>query len=76
MFFYGHEREDVKEYRETFLHEMKLFLPYFVEFSEDGTIVSKKYPSDCAIRKPEKRPIIMITRDESTFSANDGRKKV
>lgn len=55
---------------------MKLLLPYFVEFSEDGTIVSKEYPSDCALGGPEKRPIIMITQDESTFFANDRRKKV
>lgn len=76
MFFYGHEREDIKEYQETFLYEMKLLLPYFVEFSEDGTIVSKEYPSDCTIGILEKRPIIMITHDESIFSANDRRKKV
>ena len=54
---------------------MKLLLPYFVEFSEDNAIVSKKYPSNCAIGGPEKRSIIMITHDESTFSANDGVKK-
>ena len=76
VFFDGHEREDVIEYRETFLNEMKLLLPYFVEFYEDGTIVPKEYPDDCAVRGPNRRPIIMITHEESTFSANDGRKKV
>lgn len=76
MFLDGHEWKDVKEYRETFLHRMKLLLLYFIEFSGDGTIVSKKYLSDCAIRGPEKRSIIMIIYDKSKFSANNGCKKV
>lgn len=36
----------------------------------------KKYISDCILKKPEKRLIIKIIHDESTFSAYDGRKKV
>ena len=76
MFFDGHERKDVVEYRETFLSEMKSLLPYFVEFSDNGSILSKVYPDDCAVRGSDQRPIIMITHDESTFSANDGRRKV
>ena len=76
MFFDGHEREDVIKYRETFLNEMKSLLSYFVEFFEDGTIVPKEYPDDCAVGALDQRPIIMITHDESTFSANDGRSKV
>ena len=76
MFFDGHEREDVIEYRETFLNEMKSLLPYFVEFFEDGTMVPKEYPDDCAVEGPDQRPIIMITHDESTFFINNWRKKV
>ena len=76
MFFDGYEREDVVEYRETFLSEMKSFLPYFVEFSDDGSILPKVYPDNCAVGGSNRRPIIMITHDESTFSANDGRRKV
>lgn len=76
MFSDGHEREDVVEYRETFLDEMKSLLPYFVEFSDDGSMLPKTYPEDCAIAGPDRRPIIMITHDESTFSAIDGRRKV
>ena len=75
VFFDGHEREDVVEYRKTFLDEMKSLLPYFVEFS-DGSMLPKEYPDDCAVGGSDKRPIIMITHDESTFSANDGRRKV
>lgn len=71
VFFDGHEREDV---RKRFLDEMKSLLPYFVEFSEDGSMLPKIYPEDCVV--PNRRPIIMITHDKSTFSANNGRQKV
>ena len=76
VFFDGHEREDVAGYRETFLEEMKSLLPYFVEFQDDGTILPKEYPEDCAVGGPNRRQIIMITHDESTFSVNDSRRKV
>lgn len=71
VFFDGHEREDVVEYRETFLNEMKSLLPYFVEFSNNGSILPKVYPDDCTVGGSDRRHIIMITHDESTFSAND-----
>ena len=76
VFFKRHEHEDVREYRKTIFNEMKSLLPYFVEFFEDGTMVPKEYPDDFAVGGPDRRPIIMITHDESTFSANDGRRKV
>ena len=55
---------------------MKLLLPYLVEFREDGTMISKEYPNNCAVGGPNRQPIIMITHDESTFSAHDSRRKV
>lgn len=55
---------------------MNLLLPYFIQFSEDSTIVSKEYPNDCIMGRPEKRQMIMIIHNKSTFSANDRRKKV
>lgn len=64
------------DYRELFLDEMKAILPYFVEFSKDRSILPKKYPKDCMVDGPDRRPIIMITYDESTFSANNGCRKV
>ena len=76
VFFEGHERKDVVEYRETFLVKMKSLLPYFVEFSNDGSILPKVYLDDYAVGRSDQRPIIMITHDESTFSANDARRKV
>jgi len=73
VFFDGHEREDVVEYRKQFLHTMEEMLLYIVEFNEDGTMKPKQYPEDCSVGGPQRRPIIMITHDESIFSANDGR---
>ena len=46
--------------------------PYMVEFEEDGKMKPKIYPSDCAVGGNDRRPIIVITHDECTFSANDG----
>ena len=43
FFFDGHKREDVVEYREKFLDEMKVLSSYFVEFDKDGSIVPKEY---------------------------------
>ena len=76
VFIDGHERKDVVEYREIFLEEMKALLPYFVQFKEDGTILPKKYPDDCAVGGSDRQPIILITHDESTFSANNSCRKV
>ncbi len=55
---------------------MKALLPYFVEFKEDGTILPKEYPEDCAVGGLDQQPIIMITHDKSTFSTNNSRQKV
>lgn len=55
---------------------MKSLFPYFVEFSENGSMIPKEYPEDCAIGRSDQRPIIMIKYDESTFSAIDGRRKI
>ena len=49
VFFDEHKWEDVREYREIFLEEIKSLLPHFVEFEEDGKILPKEYSSDCAI---------------------------
>ena len=53
VFFDGHKRKDVIEYRETFLNEIKSLLSYFVEFLEDATMVPKKYPDDFAVGGPD-----------------------
>lgn len=41
VFFDGHKQKLVVEYREIFLNEMKSLLLYFVEFSNDKSMLSK-----------------------------------
>ena len=56
----GHEREDVVAYRNNvFLPKMASFEPELSKFDENG-----------AISKPSTR-FVLVTHDESTFSAND-----
>lgn len=47
-----------------------------MDFKADGSMEEKEYPSDCAVGGPNRRPIFVITHDESIFSANDGRRQV
>ncbi len=53
FFLMSHKREDVIEYREIFLNEMKSLLPYFAEFFEDDTMVPKEYPDDFVGERPD-----------------------
>lgn len=77
VFFDEHEWKDVVEYKKTFPSKMKSLLPYFVEFSNNRSILPKVYPDDCAVGSSNWRLIIMITtHDESTFFANNGCQKV
>lgn len=64
------------EYKDIFLDEMSALFLYFVEFSEDGSILPKDYLEDCAISGADKRPIIIIIYNESTFLANNGHQKL
>lgn len=76
MFFDGHERENVVEYRKTFLKEIKLLLSYFIEFQDDSTFLPKEYPKNFTVNGPNQQLIIIITYDESIFLANNSRQKV
>ena len=73
VFFYGHERPDVVKYRAQFLKKLEALGLYLVKFRNDGSMEEKAYSSDCAVNGPNKRPVILITYDKSTFLANDGR---
>lgn len=55
---------------------MEKLKPYIVEFEKDGAIKAKTYPSDCAVRGLNQRPIVVITHDECRFSRNDSIQKV
>ena len=75
-FFDGHKCKYVLEYWEIILKEMKTLLLYFIKFKEDNTILPKDYPNNCIVRAFNWQPIIMITYDKSTFSANNSCQKV
>lgn len=51
---------------------MEELKPYMVEFNQDGVIKPKVYPFDCVVGGENCRPVVVITHDECTFSANDG----
>ena len=72
VFVDGHERPDVVEDCQKFLRIMKDLELYLVEFKKDGSMKTKNYPDNCVIGANIRQPIIVITYNEYTFSANDG----
>jgi hypothetical protein len=73
--FVGHERVDVVADRVQFLNRMKELEPYLVEFDSAGRVLEKKFPDDCEDGGSRRRPVVLITHDESVFSANDGKRQ-
>jgi hypothetical protein len=70
VYFDGHERDDVREYRDTvFLPQWKDLSSRFVEFDEDGAWARPQLPEGVL-------PLVLVTHDESTFNANDGRRMI
>ncbi|RPA85772.1 hypothetical protein BJ508DRAFT_198382, partial [Ascobolus immersus RN42] len=69
VYYDGHEREEVIQYRREFLDEMERHKPYLAYYDPESAQV--KYP---AITKPFSsiQPIILVTHDESIVNANDG----
>lgn len=47
-----------------------------IEFEKDETMKAKVYPDDYAVEGQNRRPVIIITHDKCTFSANDGVRQV
>lgn len=67
----GHEKEDVVEYcQKDFLPAWASFERRMVKFSEDGSW--SKPPS----LKEGEKPLVLVTHDESTFNANDGKRRI
>lgn len=64
------------KYRKLFLNKIKSLFSYLAEFSEDKSMLPKKYSNNCAIGSLNQRPIIMITYDKSSFSANNSQKSM
>ena len=75
VFVDGHKRSNVVEDCKAFLKKMEELKPYMVEFEKNGAMKPKVYPPDCKVGGNHRRPIIVITHDECTFSANDGVRK-
>ena len=71
MFIDSHKRSDVVEDRNHFLTKIEELKLYIVEFNKDGAMKAKD-PIDYIMRGEKHRPIIVITHNECTFSANDG----
>jgi len=67
----GHERADVVNYRnEVFLPQWTEYQRQMVVFKEDGI-----WEKPSILREGEK-PLVLVTHDESTFNANDGKRKM
>lgn len=73
VFVDGHERANVVEDSRVFLKTMLDLDPYLVEFDFKGNMKNKVYPNDCQVGVADRRRGIVITHDEYTFSANDGK---
>ena len=71
VFVDGHEQADVVEDRKNFLKKMEELKLYMIEFYENGAIKPKTYPPDCVVGEENRQPVIVITHDKCTFSAND-----
>lgn len=55
---------------------MKSLLLYFLEFSNNGSILPKVFSDNYTVGGSDQRPIIIITHNESIFSTNDSRQKI
>ena len=74
VFIDGHEREDVVLYRnEVFLPRWKLLQRRMVIFQEDasGTVTWSAPPT----LLPGEKPLVLVTHDECTLNANDGKRQ-
>ena len=67
----GHERSDVVGYRqEVFLPAFNEIRPFLVTWNEEGQMIM---PQNLP---PGQKPLVLVTHDESTFSANDGKRRL
>jgi len=67
----GHERSDVVRYRqEVFLPAFNEIRPFLVAWDEGGQMIM---PQNLP---PGQKPLVLVTHDESTFNANDGKRRV
>jgi len=66
----GHERGDVKDYRNTlFLPQLAVYKARIMEWDENLEVIPKDHGAGV-------NPLVFIINDESTFNSNDGHKKI
>lgn len=58
------------KYKKTFLSKIKLILSYFIEFSNDKSILLKVYPNDYIVKISNQKLLIIIINNESIFFIN------
>ena len=73
VFINGHECTNVVEDWKNFLKTISDLQLYLVEFDSKENIKDKIYPHDCQVGGTNRQSVIVITHDEYTFSANDGK---
>ena len=69
IYYDGHERPDVIEYRKLFLNEIFELEKWMLKPLDDNIMVLEE-----PILNENEKCHILITHDESTFYANDGKK--
>lgn len=75
IFIDRHKQSNIIENQIYFLQKIEELKPYKVEFEENGIMKPKIYPANCALGGNNQQPIVVITYDKCTFSANNGIRK-
>ncbi|CAG8645634.1 8845_t:CDS:2 [Cetraspora pellucida] len=70
IYFDGHEREDVVEYRKRFLEEMRTLERRMARYKE--SIMELILP----VLGVGERKLILVTHDKCSFCANDGKREI
>lgn len=63
-------------YKKIFVTEIKLLIPNFVEFFDDESMLSKKYPEDCKVSNLNWKPIILMKYDKITVFAKNTQQEI
>jgi len=70
IYYDGHERSDVVEYREKFLEEIFQYEKYMAKYEGESM---ECIPSVLELNKKE---IVLVTHDECIFYSNDGKRGI
>ena len=68
IFFDGHERPDVIEYRKAWALRMLQYKSFMTAFGEEDEVIEP------VLADPSQQKLVLVTHDECTFYANDGKK--